>query len=177
MAVALEDVSRVKESAQMTATETSQFVCSGDDFEQIRQIVAGYCHIVDRAMQRGETPDVSMLFHPDALFTNSFQSQEWVGRDAIVEWYHKYLGRRKGHFRFTRHKIYASHQEFEGKTVKSICHFDADSLDFHGIIRRMCGQYEDVLEKYRDQWLILKRHINIPFIPGAIQADPFKGWR
>ena len=159
------------------SVESAHEICSGDDFEEVRQVVAGYCHIVDRAMRNGETPDVSMLFHPDAEFTNSFQSQVWVGRDAVVEWYHKYLGRRKGHFRFTRHKIYSTHLEFEGKTVKTISHFDADSLDFYGIIRRMSGQYEDVLEKYEGHWLILKRHINIPFIPAPIQANPFKGWR
>jgi hypothetical protein len=159
----------------MAATETSQAVC-GDDFEQIRQVVAGYCHIVDQAMQNGDTPDVSMLFHPDAEFTNSFQPQVWVGRDAIVDWYHTYLGKRKGYFRYTRHKIYAIHQELEGQTARTICHFDADSLDHSGIIRRMSGQYEDVLEKYGNRWLIRKRHINIQYIPGAIQAELFKGW-
>lgn len=149
----------------------------GDDFEEIRQVVAGYCHIVDRAMQAGETPDVSMLFHPDAEFSNSFQSKVWKGRDAIVDWYHTYLGKRRGYFRYTRHKIYAIHTEFDGETAHTVCHFDADSLDFHGIVRRMSGRYEDVVKRYEGRWLILRRHINIQYIPGEFQAQPFKGWR
>lgn len=147
------------------------------DFEEIRQVVAGYCHIVDRAMQKGETPDVSSLFHPDAEFTNSFQTKVWVGRDAIVDWYHSYLGKRQGHFRYTRHKIYAIHLEFEGDHAHSVCHFDADSLDFNGIIRKMSGRYEDMLQKHDGRWLIRKRHINIQYIPGETQAEPFRGYR
>ncbi|WP_020499184.1 nuclear transport factor 2 family protein [Sciscionella marina] len=148
-----------------------------DDYEQVRQIVSGYCHVVDQAMQAGKTPDVSHLFHPDAVFTNSFQRERWVGRQAIVDWYHKYLGKREGHFRYTRHKIYEPYIEIVDGVATSTCHFDADSLDFTGIVRTMAGRYDDTLEPYEGKWLLKSRHIDIHYIPAPVQAQPFRGWR
>jgi len=147
------------------------------DYEQVRQVVAGYCQFVDRAMQAGGTPDVSHLFHPDAVFTNSFQKEKFVGREAIVDWYHKYLGKRAGYFRYTRHKIYEPYIVIEDGVATSNCHFDADSLDFTGIIRTMSGHYEDTLTPYEGKWLLTSRHIDIHYIPEAVQAQPFRGWR
>jgi hypothetical protein len=148
-----------------------------DDYEAVRQVVSGYCHIVDRAMQAGQTPDVSGLFHRDAVFTNSFQDQEWVGRAAVVEWYHTYLGKRRGYFRYTRHKIYEPFIEIVDGVATSSCHFDADSVDFTGIVRTMSGRYDDVLTQQEGRWLFSKRHIDIHYIPQPMQAQPFRGWR
>lgn len=148
-----------------------------EDYEEVRQLVSAYCHIVDLTMQAGSTPDVSHLFHPDAVFTNSFQDREWVGRDAIVEWYHTYLGKREGFFRYTRHKIYSPYITITDGVATSTCHFDADSLDFGGVVRTMSGRYDDTLEPYEGRWLLKTRHIDIHYIPEAVTATPFKGWR
>ena len=147
------------------------------DYVSVLHVVSLYCHIVDRAMQAGDTPDVSDLFHPEAEFTTSFQSETFKGRDAVTQWYRTYLGKRKGYFRYTRHKIYTPCIEVNGDTAVSSCHFDADSLDFGGVVRRMSGRYDDVLQRHNGTWLIRKRHIDIHYIPNAEQAAPFHGWR
>ena len=147
------------------------------DYLAVQHVVSLYCYLVDTAMQAGETPDVSPLFHPDSEFTNSFQMETVKGRDAVVQWYHNYLGKRKGYFRYTRHKIYTPCIQFNGELATSWCHFDADSLDFGGIVRRMSGRYEDTLKKHNGQWLIYRRHIDIHYIPEAEKAEPYRGWR
>jgi ketosteroid isomerase-like protein len=148
-----------------------------NDYVAVLHMVSLYCHLVDRAIPAGETPDVTCLFHPEAVFTNSFQDEEFVGRDAVVEWYHTFLGKRKGHFRFTRHKIYAPCIEFDGGVAFSSCHYDADSLDFHGVIQRMAGRYDHLLENHDGAWLIRRKHCDVHYIPQSMPATPFRGWR
>jgi SnoaL-like domain len=150
---------------------------TAEDFEAIRQILAGYCHLVDQAVAKGETPDTSALYHPDAVYSNSFENGiQHVGHAAVVAWYHKFLGKRSGYYRYMRHKIFEPYIVINGDKAKSRTHFDADSVDREGMIRGISGRYEDDFVKSSGQWLIAKRHVEVHYHHTIGAAHPFKGW-
>jgi hypothetical protein len=150
---------------------------TAEDFEEIRQILAGYCHIVDQAVAKGETPDTSALYHPDAIYSNSFEGgKEHVGHSAVVDWYHKFLGKRSGYYQYMRHKLFEPHIVIDGDHARSVAHFDADSVDRKSQIRGISGRYEDDFVKNNGRWLIVKRHVEVHYHHDGGIAHPFKGW-
>ena len=150
---------------------------SAEDFEEIRQILAGYCHIVDQAVAKGQMPDTSALYHPDAVYSNSFESgKQYIGHSAVVAWYHKFLGNRSGYYKYMRHKIFEPYIVIQGDTARSITHFDADSVDRENLIRAISGRYEDDFVKSDGHWLISKRHVEVHYHHTMGAAHAFKGW-
>lgn len=148
------------------------------DYEAIRSVVSAYCHIVDRAAAKGETPDLSALFHPDAVLSYSFENwKKHVGHKAVVEWYHQYLGKRAGFYRFTRHKIFEPYIVINGDTAEVSTHVDADSIDFAGVLKVMAGRYDDWLVKQNGKWLIKERRGYIHYVFTGPQTQPYKAWR
>lgn len=148
-----------------------------EDFEAIRQILAGYCHLVDDAVAKGETPDTSSLYHPDAEYSNSFEGgKKHVGHAAVVAWYHEFLGKRSGYYKYMRHKIFEPYIVVDGNTARSVTHFDADSVDKDSNLRAIAGRYVDEFVKENGRWLIKKRHVDVHYhyTPGI--AHPFVGW-
>jgi hypothetical protein len=150
---------------------------SWQDYENVRQVCSSYCHIVDRALNSGVTPDLTSILHPDALYHNNFQpGRRFEGRDAVVNWYHEYLGRRLGYYRWVRHKIFEPLITIDGDTAMSSAHFDADSVDRYDKIRVMSGVYDDLLVKYDGRWLIKERFQTIHYHHSLGEAAEFKGW-
>jgi hypothetical protein len=150
---------------------------SWNDYEAIRQVISGYCHIVDRAVAKGETPDTSQLYHPNAEYSNSFQEGEvCVGHEAVVAWYHKFLGQRSGYYKFMRHKIYEPFILIHENTAAVITHFDADSVDRHRQIRAISGRYNDSMIKHNGKWLISKRHVDVHYHFVRGEAQRYVGW-
>lgn len=148
------------------------------DFEEIRQILASYCHIVDQAVAKGETPDTSRLYAEDAIYSNSFEyGQEHVGHEAVVAWYHKFLGKRSGYYRYMRHKIFEPFISIDGDKARSLTHFDADSVDRESQIRGISGRYEDDFVKREGRWLINRRHVEVHYHHTPGKAHEFKGWK
>jgi hypothetical protein len=148
-----------------------------EDYETIRTIESSYCHITDRALNSGQTPDLSSIFHPEAIYRNSFQpGMEFVGHDAVTKWYHEYLGRRLGYYRWTRHKIFEPLILIDGDIATASVHFDADSVDRHNRIRVMSGIYDDLLLKHEGRWLIKERFQTIHYHHTLSEAHEFSGW-
>jgi SnoaL-like domain len=148
------------------------------DYEAIRSVVSAYCHIVDRAAAKGERPDLSGVFHPDAVLSCSFENwKKHVGHDAIVEWYHQYLGKRASFHRFTRHKIFEPYIIINGDAAEVATHVDADSVDFTGILKVIAGRYDDAFAKRDGRWLIKERRGHVHYVFDGAQTQPFKGWR
>ena len=148
------------------------------DYEAIRSVVSAYCHITDRAAENGETPDLTALFHPEAILSYSFEGWEkHVGRDAVVNWYHRYLGKRASFYRFTRHKIFEPYIVISGDAAEVSTHVDADSVDYSGVLKVMAGRYDDWLVKVDGKWLIKERQGHIHYIFNGASTQPFKGWR
>jgi len=148
------------------------------DIEEIRGVVSAYCHVADRAAAKGETPDFSDLFHPEAVLSYSFENwKQHVGHAAVIEWYRKYLGKRASFYRFTRHKIYEPYIVITGPgTAEVATHYDADSIDFSGAIKAMAGRYDDWFVKHEGRWLIKERKGYVHYIYHGAQAQPFHGW-
>lgn len=155
----------------------AQSGASWTDYENIRLVESSYCHITDRALNAGKTPDLSSIFHPEAIYRNSFQpGKEFVGHDAVVNWYHEYLGQRLGYYRWTRHKIFEPLIVVDGDTASSSVHFDADSVDRRDRIRVMSGIYDDMLVKHDGRWLIKERFQTIHYHYTLAEAHEFSGW-
>lgn len=148
------------------------------DYEAIRTIIAGYCHVTDRAMNQGSTPDLASYFADDATFQNSFQvGQRWVGQEAVVAWWREFLSRRAGYYRWIRHKIYEPLITIDADTALSAVHFDADSVGRDDRIRTMSGIYDDLLVKRGGRWVIKDRYITIHYVHESGEAKPFAGWK
>jgi len=130
-----------------------------DDHEQIRQLLVGYCHTVDRALDAGKIADLSGMYHEDSTFAASWEDgREHVGRRAVLAWYDEFLGKRVG-LRHTRHKISEPEITVDGKTARSRTYFDADSVDRRDRLRVLCGRYDDELVKDDGTWLIKNRYV------------------
>ena len=148
------------------------------DYEAIRSVVSAYCHIVDRAVAKGEAPDLSGVFHPDAVLSYSFENwKEHSGRHAIDNWHRDYIGRRAAGYRFARHKAFEPYIVISGDTAEVATHMDTDLVDFSGVLKVMSGRYDDRFVKHDGKWLIKERcgHIHYAFDDG--QTQPYKEWR
>jgi hypothetical protein len=147
------------------------------DYEEIRQILVAYCHVVDRALAAGEIPDVSHLYHPDSSFSNSWeQGRVHVGRDAVIAWYEEFLGKRSGYYRWTRHKISEPLISIERSSAQAVTYFDADSVDRHDRLRVISGRYDDEFAKDDGKWLIKNRYVELHYHYTPGKASEFVGW-
>ncbi|MDP3139616.1 MAG: nuclear transport factor 2 family protein [Burkholderiaceae bacterium] len=162
-----------------TIAASPKGVVSWNDYEAIRQIVAGYCHIVDRAVAVGETPDTSELYHPQAQYSNSFEEGEvQVGHDAVVAWYHRFLGKRSSFYRYMRHKVFESAIVIsaDGETAEVSTYYDAESLDRNNQIRAITGIYQDSMAKHEGRWVIIRRHVMVHYHFNQGEAHRYIGW-
>ena len=157
-------------------TRPQETGASWTDFEDIRQVLSGYCYLVDQAINAGVTPDLFELYHPEVTFTNSFEAGlEHVGYEAVAAWYDSYLGSRAGYYRWVRHKISESFIALDGDTALTSAYFDADSVDRDGLVRAMAGRYDDKFVKVEGRWLIKDRHVSIYYSYTAGEAAEYKG--
>lgn len=146
------------------------------DYEDIRQILSGYCYLVDQAINCGATPDLRDLYHPDVVFTNSFESGlEYRGYESVASWYDSYLGSRSGYYRWVRHKISESFIAIDGGRATTSAYFDADSVDRENLVRAMAGRYDDKFVKVGNKWMIESRHVSIYYSYTAGEAAEYKG--
>lgn len=128
------------------------------DYEGARQLLSRYCFALDQ----GRLDELSPLFHRDAAFSVSFESeQQHTGRDTIQAWYAQFYQARPGQFRHTRHKIYEPLLTITGDTATASTYFDADSLGPDGNVRVISGRYNDVMIKEEGQWFFKERMITV----------------
>lgn len=149
---------------------------SWHDYEDIRQLITGYCEVVDRAMNAGKAPDVGELFHEDSTFGTSFEEVTSVGGEAVVEWYRNYLGQRAGFYRWMRHKVFDSFIQVDGTSATATTYFDADSVNPKERIGLMSGRYEDEFRKDDGLWRFSRRFVVIDYVHHGGQAREFRGW-
>jgi hypothetical protein len=164
-------------TASGVTPSSGQGATVGDDHEQIRQLLVGYCHAVDRALEKGEVADVSALYHDDATFAASWErGQRHVGLPAVLSWYEEFLGKRAGYYRFTRHKISQPEIRVDGDRACSRTYFDADSVDRNDLLRVVSGRYDDEFVKQDGKWLIKDRYATIHYHYTSGEIHEFSGW-
>ncbi|MSQ69491.1 MAG: nuclear transport factor 2 family protein [Gammaproteobacteria bacterium] len=128
------------------------------DYEGARQLLSRYCALIDQ----GKLVALSELFHPQAIFSVSFDSApKHVGRAAILAWYADFFRPRRGQFRYPRHKLFEPYLVLAGNTATATSYFDSDFVEASGAVRILAGRYDDVLVKERGRWLFNARTITV----------------
>jgi hypothetical protein len=149
---------RVQHVSRTAAPQSAAATATSSDYEGARQLLARYCFALDR----GRLDELAPLFHRDAVFSVSFESeQKHTGRDTIHAWYSHFYQARPGQYRHPRHKLFEPMLSMNGDTVTSLTYFDSDFIDSDGNVRVIAGRYDDVLVKEQGQWFFKERTINV----------------
>lgn len=143
------------------------------DYEEIRQLLSAYCFVVDDALNESRLPNLADFYHPQVVFTTSFDDGVHVGLPAVIAWYEGFLGSRLGYYRWVRHLISEPSITLGADTARSSTYCDARSVDRHGRVRSMAGRYDDLLLKQDGRWLIKERHdsVHFHFTAGTVAAE------
>lgn len=149
---------RAQHASRAATPRREEKTVTMSDYEGARQLLSRYCFALDR----GRLDELAALFHRDASFSVSFDSeQKHLGRDTIQAWYGKFYQARPGQFRHPRHKIFEPFLTLNGNTATSCTYFDSDFIDPDGNIRSIAGRYDDVMIKEQGQWFFKDRTITV----------------
>ena len=133
-----------------TATKTN-------DYEGARQLLSRYCTLIDQ----GKLIELSELFHPNAKFSVSFDSDpSRIGRAAILAWYTQFF-RSRPRVYHARHKIFEPYLVLRGNRATASTYFDSDFVEQNGDVTILAGRYDDVLIRERGRWCFMERTITI----------------
>ncbi len=145
---------RVPAAPARTVGKAAKF----SDYEGARQLLSRYCALIDR----GKLVELSDLFHREAKFSVSFDTEpSHTGRAAVLAWYTRFFSERPSRVGYPRHKIFEPYLVANGDTVTASTYFDSDFVEVSGRVRVLAGRYDDVLVKERGQWFFKERTITI----------------
>lgn len=147
------------------------------DVSQINQLLANYCHRVDR----GTPEEVAALFAPDGVLKPRFDGDyDVAGRDAVRGWYAHYNKHLRDGIRRLKHMIHSISIEVDGNRAKSVCYFSGcfiSNADDKATL--VFGTYTDDLGRVEGTWLFLERtiesHIVLPGLE-ALEQFPSMGY-
>ncbi len=143
---------------KMVSAPGASKASKASDYEGARQLLSRYCAFIDQ----GKLLELSELFHPQAIFSVSFDNKpNPVGRAAILAWYSDFFRPRRGKFRFPRHKLFEPYLVLDGNTATASSYFDSDFVEANGTVRILAGRYDDILVKERGRWLFKQRTITV----------------
>jgi hypothetical protein len=127
-------------------------------YEGARQLLSRYCTLIDQ----GRLVELSELFHPNARFSVSFDSQPFhTGREAILAWYTRFFRSRAGKVRHARHKIFEPDLVVNGNSATASTYFDSDFVEQNDDVTVLAGRYDDVFTQAPGRWLFMERSITI----------------
>jgi hypothetical protein len=130
-----------------------------EDHLAVLQLLHKYCHAVDR----GTADEVAALFHRTAVVLPRYESDErYEGREAVREWYQRYMENFRAKVRYLRHKIESPVIEITGNEATSVCYLDADSITESSNEANVAfGRYDDKLIKDEGRWWFRERMITV----------------
>lgn len=148
-----------------------------NDITLIKQLLAAYCHRVDR----GTPEEVAALFATDAVLRPRFDGEYVVqGRAAVRDWYAHYNRSLRDNIRHLKHLISSISIEVEGARADACCYFTACFVnDSDGKAGLCFGTYTDVLTRVDGQWMFADRTIETHVVlPGleAVEQFPSLGY-
>ena len=144
-----------------------------EDHIAIMQLLHKYCHAVDR----GTADDVAALFHRDGALLPRFESDDRCqGREAVREWYARYMEKFRAKVRYLRHKIESPVIEINGDEATSVCYLDADSIAIPTNVASVAfGRYDDILVKDEGRWWFKERTILVYYSHPLASYRPGRG--
>lgn len=134
----------------------------------IKQLLAKYCHRVDR----GTEEEVAALFAPDAVLRPLFDGDYVVrGRAGIRDWYAHYNRHLRDGLRHLKHMIHSMEIEADGPRARSSCYFTACYIEAGNGKAGVCfGTYTDRLALIDGQWLFAERQIETHILLPQLEA-------
>jgi len=138
------------------------------DITHIKQLLATYCHRLDRGTAR----EVGALFAPDAVLHPRFDGDYSVrGRDAIVGWYAHYHQTLRPGLRNLMHMVSSIEITTSGADARACCYFTAgwvSAADNRAWLAY--GTYTDALSRQGPNWLFAERTIETHFVIPGIEC-------
>jgi len=147
------------------------------DIVSIEQLLANYCHRVDR----GTPGEVAALFAPDAVLRPRFDGDYEVrGREAIRGWYAHYNQHLRDRIRHLKHMIHSVSVEVDGDRANAVCYFSGCFINNSDAKAALVfGTYTDELSRVDGRWLFADRaiatHVVIPSLE-ALEQFPSMGY-
>ncbi len=134
----------------------------------IEQLLANYCHRVDR----GTAEEVAALYAADAVLRPLFDGDYVVnGRAGIRDWYAHYNRHLRDGLRHLKHMVHSAHIEVDGSRARSVCYFTACFVDAGSGKAGVCfGTYTDRLTLSAGQWLFAERQIETHILLPQLEA-------
>ncbi len=132
------------------------------DITRIKQLLANYCHRVDR----GTPEEVAALFAEDGILRPRFDGPYEVrGRAAVRGWFAHYNQRLRDNTRHLKHMISSIAIDVAGNTATASCYLTVVSVSNADNRASLCfGTYTDRLIKVVDTWLFAERVIDTHFL-------------
>ena len=139
-----------------------------NDLNEIRQLLARYCHRVDR----GEPIEVAELFASDAVLLPKYDGDYRLqGREAILSWYTYYNDNFKSGVRHLKHLIHSIDIDVNGNTAEGVCYLTAYMISkADDKAYQAQGTYFDRFSKQDGEWLFAQREINVEFLTECGEA-------
>lgn len=126
--------------------------CAADEKDAIREVMARYCHALDR----GRFNDVAALFAEDGEWTTDYDSAK--GRDAIEAMLTRNVPR-KGEGPQRKHYIANIIIKLAGSNADAVSDYLIIRESETGLIPVMGGTYFDTFEKRDGVWLFRRKEL------------------
>ncbi len=135
---------------------------SVQDHCEIDQLLADYCHRVDR----GSASEVADLFTEDAILVPEFDGDyEVKGDSAIEDFFRHYHEHFRTKVRHLQHMTTTSKVQVSGAIASAHSYLLATFVDAEsGAGIMITGTYVDALKKEGTQWKFLRRAIQVHFV-------------
>jgi hypothetical protein len=139
-----------------------------DPITEINQLLAAYCHRVDR----GTPAEVAALFTAEAVLRPFYDGRYEVrGRQAIESWYAYYEAHFKSGVRHLKHMIMSPLIEVDGARANGVSYLLASAVGIaNGEGFMATGTYHDEYIQQDGRWLFAVRQIEVEMMPTPTKA-------
>lgn len=136
-----------------------------NDVTKIKQVLATYCHRVDR-VDPGSAVEVAALFARDAVLMPYYDGKYDVhGREGIRGWYAFYHQTLNTKVRSLKHLIHSEMIDVDGDAASSVCYLTAYFISKEdNVAYQAQGTYHDTWVRTNGSWQFQTRRIEVEFI-------------
>jgi hypothetical protein len=130
---------------------------TADDYVEIQTLLGIYCFAADW----GDLDQMVSIFHPDIRLRPHFEGdEEFVGIDAVRDWFVGYFARIRSPRRFVRHKVFLPAIVLDEEGARSSMYFDSESVrKDQAVVSTAIGRYDSRFARHDGRWLISEHTI------------------
>lgn len=130
---------------------------SADDYVAMQTLLGIYCFAADW----GDLDQMLSVFHPDIRLRPHFEGdEEYVGSEAVRDWFVGYFERIRSPRRFVRHKVFLPAIVIDDEGPRSSMYFDSESVRKDSdVVSTAIGRYDSRFARHEGRWLISEHTI------------------